>query len=250
MRQRGAYLAGIAVLASWLGAGIAAAQGLVITPLPSDQVIPAAEPPAAVPILPLSEPEPPARAGLPRPSIVIGDLAVLAGFDPRGPLGLPFAVREAIRQRDAALFERLLGRGAFDPDRGRLAEAIQTELRRLDCYGGGIDGAWGGGSVRAVQRWSQAAKTEVGDDPEVPLFRAIARSADLRCAAAVAVPVAPAATPRSGTARAAPARESRSAPAAGRTVQQPAPPRQPAVREQPSTGRQINPSLMGSGLFR
>ena len=38
------------------------------------------------------------RSDLPRPSIIVGDLAIMAAIGPRGPLGLPFALREAIRQ--------------------------------------------------------------------------------------------------------------------------------------------------------
>ncbi|MFC3567966.1 hypothetical protein [Paracoccus simplex] len=259
MGQERAYLAGIAALAVWLACGsLAQAQGLVITPLPSDQVIRASEAPAVPPPSQLGPepaqpaapgPDAPARPGLPRPSIIVGDLAVLAAYDPRGPLGLPFAAREAIRQRDPALFDRLLGRGAFDPAADRLAEAIQTELQRMDCYGGSIDGDWGSGSARAVERWSQAAKAEAGSTPEIPLFRSIVRSTSLRCAA-VAAPVAaqPATASRANASRAASSRESRSAPAA-RTAPQRAQPSR-AAPSAPTTTRQINPSLMGSGMFR
>jgi len=213
--------------------------------LPSGQVIEAV---AAPQPLPDSRPQPPTRAGLPQPSIIVGDLAVLAGFDPRGPLGLAFESRQAIRQRDAGLFERLLGDGAFDPDADRLAEAIQTELRRMACYAGSIDGAWGAGSAGAVRRWSQAAGAEAEERPDTGLFRAILRRGELQCPAPTTA-AAPAATPRAAAARAAPARESRAAPSASRA--QPATPRrQPAPARQPAPSRQINPSLMGSGLFR
>lgn len=238
-----------------LGAGPAMAQPLVITPLPSDQVIEAVEAPVlqaapqAAPVIALPPEDAPRRAGLPQPSIIVGDMAALAGLDPRGPLGLPFAARETIRQRDGALFDRLLGRGAFDPDDDRLAEAIQTELSRMECYSGGIDGAWGAGSGRAVERWEEAADTDAGNDPQMPLFRAIARSANLRCAA-VAAPVAQPA--RTTPARATPARTTPARAAGGQaaparqTARQPAQPAQSA----PAAPRQINPSLMGSGQFR
>ena len=185
--------------------------GLVISSLPSDIVIGSAPADAAPPVQLLEAsltPMDPAlaatpatpRAGLPRPSIIVGDMAVLAALGPRGPLGMPFQLREAIRQRDAALFERLLGRGVFDPDPDRMAEAIQTELQRAQCYAGGIDGEWGSGSARAVERWRQAASSNVATDPQPQLFRAIARGGDLRCAA-VAAPVAvvtPTSKPRPG----------------------------------------------------
>lgn len=245
MGRRGAYLA-MVVLAGWTAP--AGAQGLVITPLPSGQVIEAVAAPMPAP-LPDSGPQPPTRPGLPQPSIIVGDLAVLAGFDPRGPLGLAFESRQAIRQRDAGLFERLLGDGAFDPDADRLAEAIQTELRRMACYAGSIDGAWGAGSAGAVRRWSQAAGAEADARPDTGLFRAILRRGELQCPAPATAATQPAATPRAPAARSAPARESRAAPSASR-AQQAAPRRQPAPAQQPTPSRQINPSLMGSGLFR
>ncbi|MEC9369351.1 MAG: caspase domain-containing protein [Pseudomonadota bacterium] len=39
----------------------------------------------------------------------------------------------------------------------QLAMLLQTELRRVGCYTGGIDGIWGGGSMSAVQRFNQSA---------------------------------------------------------------------------------------------
>lgn len=263
MGTRAAYLA-MTLLALAPAAG-ARAQGLVITPLPSQQVIEAVTPatPTAIaqPVQPAqTDPgrEAPLRAGLPRPSIIIGDRAVLAAFDPRGPLGFAFASRQAIRQRDAGLFERLLGDGAFDPDAARVPEAIQTELRRMACYGGSIDGAWGSGSAGAVRRWSQASQARAGDGPDMALYRAILRQGDVECAApAVAAPAQPAATPRAAAARAAPARDNRAAASPARTT----PARTTPARSQPRqpapaasapapASRQINPSLMGSGLFR
>lgn len=252
MGMRGAYLAGIVLATGW--AASAGAQGLVITPLPSQQVIEAVSPPgpvSAVQPLPLDPgPAPVAREGLPRPSIIIGDLAVLAGYDPRGPMGLAYETRQAIRQRDAALYERLLGDGAFDPDDDRMPAAIQTELNRMACYTGRIDGAWGSGSQGAVRRWSQAARAEAGDSPDVGLYRTILGREAVECAAptTASVPAQPA-TPRGGTARSAPARESRQASPTSRAAPTRSQPRQPA--QAPSTpSRQINPSLMGSGLFR
>lgn len=264
MGTRAAYLAMtlLALALALAPAAAARAQGLVITPLPSQQVIEALTPPlpdAGAPPVQPAQTDPgrgaPLRAGLPRPSIIIGDRAVLAAFDPRGPLGFAFESRQAIRQRDAALFERLLGNGAFDPDAARLAEAIQTELRRMACYGGSIDGAWGAGSAGAVRRWSQTTQAQAGDgdSPDMGLYRAILRRDDVECQApAVAAPAQPATVPRAAAARAAPARDNRSAPAAARAAparsQTRKPP--PAASAPAPSSRQINPSLMGSGLFR
>ncbi|RCW87051.1 peptidoglycan-binding domain-containing protein [Paracoccus lutimaris] len=253
-------------LGGWLAcATLALAQGgLVIAPLPSDVVIGAqsnAAPtetvlPAGAVVTALTPADPglsalPAapRAGLPRPSIIVGDMAILAAMEPRGPLGLSFALREVIRQRDIALFERLLGRGVLDPDPDRMAEAIQTELRRADCYTGRIDGDWGSGSVRAVERWRQAAGASVAGDPQPQLFRAIARSGDLRCAAIVA-PVVVATPPRGGAGGGG----SGGGGASGRPKPVAAKPAQPAKPVQPAkpatTSPQFNPSMIGSGMFR
>ena len=253
-------------LAVWLAcaAPVLAQGGLVISPLPSDVVI-GAQPGPTIPAQQAvgSAPRPAdpglittavaavPRAGLPRPSIIVGDMAILAAIGPRGPLGLPFQLREAIRLRDGALFERLLGRGVFDPDPERLAEAIQTELQRSDCYGGRIDGSWGAGSARAVERWRQAADVSIESDPQPQLFRAIARSGDLRCAAVippVATTVAPARPAGGGAGNAGGGggtKPSKPRPVAAKPAQ-PAKPSQPAKPASP----QFNPSLMGSGMFR
>ncbi len=258
-----AYRAGLA-LAGWLACAMPVlAQGgggLVISSLPSDVVIGSAPAGAAPPVQLLETAATPIdatlgaapaarrdvpRDGLPQPSVIVGDMAILAALGPRGPLGMAFPLREAIRQRDAALFERLLGRGVFDPDPDRMAEAIQTELQRAACYSGGIDGRWGSGSARAVERWQQAAGDKVATDPEPGLFRAIARGGDLRCAA-VAAPVAVVtpAKPKPGRDPAKPAKPST-------VAAKPAQPAQPAQPAKPATATpQFNPSLIGSGMFR
>ena len=234
--------------------------GLVISALPSDTVISVLEPAALKPVAPVSAISSPVaadpvaadarrRADQPRPSIIVGDLAILAAIGPRGPLGLPFPAREAIRQRDAALFERLLGRGVFDPDTDRMAEAIQTELQRMECYSGGIDGRWGSGSSRAVERWQQASKSGTGTDATADLFRAIAHSGDMRCAAVA--PVQPAVASRAGGAepRRASAGGNRETRRAAQTGANRAAEPKPAPAAQQNE-RRINPALLGAGMYR
>lgn len=257
---------------TWGTAQAQDAGGLVISALPGDVVIdarslggaastvsPAAVQPGSQSAGPVpggiagSESTAARRAGLPRPSIIVGDMAILAAIGPRGPLGLPFQLREAIRQRDAALFERLLGRGVFDPDPARMAEAIQTELQRTECYGGAIDGDWGAGSTRAADRWKEAAGSAVETASAQPeLFRAIAQGGAMRCAPVAAPAVA--ANPGRGTTAAATraattttrnqgnSQSRNSSSASRRTTSQPA--------AGNNTQRGFNPSLLGSGVWR
>ncbi|MBK4214960.1 hypothetical protein JJJ17_03360 [Paracoccus caeni] len=130
----------------------------------------------------------PSRPGLPQPSIIIGDLAVLSTTGEPGPLGMAYAARETIRQRDPAMFERLVSQGAFDPSEDQIAAAIQTELLRMGCYRGTVDGDWGGGSASALARYAETggASGLSGADPDIALFRAVIRADEVACPAPVA----------------------------------------------------------------
>jgi hypothetical protein len=44
----------------------------------------------------------------------------------------------------------------------RLAEALQSELKRLGCYGGSIDNFWGRGSRYAMRKFVRAANLQFG----------------------------------------------------------------------------------------
>lgn len=194
----------------------------------------------------------PTAAGLPEPSVIVGDDPRPAGIPPTDSiagqaLGTGFAERQQIRADDPQLFASLLTSGAFDPAEADLAEAIQAELRRMDCYRGEVDGLWGAGSRAALDRYHAAAGGDAASvEPEIALFRALA-AADVRCP-----PPAPAvAQPRSQPATVTPAR--RTPAASGQAVrQQPAPQRaQPAQPAQPTQpARRIDPNAIGSGVFR
>lgn len=220
----------------------------------------------------------PVRPGLPLPSVIVGELATLLAPDRRGPLGVPRDTRDRIRQIDPARFDRMLGGGGFDPQEDQLAAAIQTELSTFGCYDGGIDGDWGGGSVSALRRYFDAAGESGPTDPALDLFRQMAGSGAVRCPEIRTV--APAATPAARQPAAQPAAQPASQPARGNAARRdPAPARerqttrqpqtqpaaQPAARTpqaarqpqaQPNSGGggggapRINPSLMGSGVFR
>ena len=257
---------------------------LVITPLPmapSDQPGPAVlrataptdSPEAAAEATPPPARIPqtlPVRPGLPLPSVIVGELATLLAPDRRGPLGVSRDTRDRIRQIDPARFDRMLGGGGFDPQEDQLAAAIQTELSVFGCYGGGIDGDWGGGSVSALRRYFEAAGASGPTDPALDLFRQMAGAGPVRCpeirtvapAEPRAAPEPAARQPTRGTAARrdpTPARGQQAArqPAAQAAAQPAAtarrqPAAQPARQPPPSGGGapRINPSLMGSGVFR
>lgn len=194
----------------------------------------------------------PQRANLPQPTAVVGDLAVLTVLGDPGPLGVAFPTREAIRQRDPAMFERLLGQGAFDPEPDLVANAIQTELARMKCYGGGIDGSWGSGSARALDRYRQTAGGDLPtDQPDATLFRAIARGDAVECAevqpAAAAAPAATRQPQRGGGAAASNQRRNPAQGSAGRGPQRGGGGQQ---AQQPAAQPRLNPGMLSSGVFR
>ncbi|MFK7836775.1 MAG: peptidoglycan-binding protein [Sulfitobacter sp.] len=201
----------------------------------------------------------PTEAGLPEPSIIVGliEQATLASFAPAQTPGEVtrneisyenLEARRALKAQDAALFATLVEGGAFDPPTGELPTALQTELARMGCYTARIDGDWGPGSRRSVQRYfSELAKgpqslddrlqlyqaiannpnatfgegLPVAVDASVPLFRQIVMRDDIVCEVVAAAP-APRATTTRRTTRAAQPRTNTQ-----RTT------RQPAARSQP-----------------
>lgn len=208
-----------------------------------------------VQILPAAAPAPPLggdrealplQSGLPEPSIIVGirPRDDTAESDPLlgTALGTSYEERRRIREEDAALFTSLLDSGAFDPPSGQVAGAIQTELQRMNCYLGGIDGLWGNGSRSAVDRYFQQVNTTpVTREAEIPLFRQIAQRDDVRCPDIVRQPVA-ARNPTPATSRSAVNAQPRN-PQPARSAP-PAPP--PAATQQPA----LNPNAIGTGMFR
>ena len=259
-------LAATAAIGLLVGTAAAAQQltsDLVIEALPLDsgpaveaQVLSAlpAQDLAALPADPAAFDGPrPLRPGGPMPSVVVGDVAVLMTVAPRGPLGLPHEAREAIRNRDTAMFARLLGQGAFDPAKGQLVPALQSELARLGCYGGGIDGDWGPGSAAALARYAGAGgPVEADAAPGLPLFRAVLAAPDIDCPAPAPAAAAAPAAPAASTPRSQPAATPRQPAATARTQPQPAsPPAAAPAPQAPRTGRQIGTGgMLGSGVIR
>ncbi len=80
---------------------------------------------------------------------------------------------------------------------GHVAEALQTELKRLGCYGGNIDNRWGRGSGAAMRHFIRTARLRL-DRPApnaaaVTALRAYASSGDCSAVLMAAPGVPPAA---------------------------------------------------------
>ena len=194
----------------------------------------------------------PTAAGLPRPSVIVGDLAPTpAAFDASGAdqpaasatlYGMPAPERASLRAEDASGFAALVESGAFDPAPGEVAAALQTELARMSCYTARVDGDWGNGSRASVDRYFTALRAEAPTrEATLELYRAIIGAEDVACPvvreAAAPRPQAQQGTSRrAGTQAAAPTR--RAAPAA---------PAAPAPK--PRSGG-LNAGALGSGVLR
>ncbi|WP_372991426.1 hypothetical protein [Sulfitobacter sp.] len=151
---------------------------------------------------------------LPKPSIILGMIAPgqeeefgVERLLPATVNQITFALddlvaREALRAENPDLFRRLVEEGHIDPDPGALNSILQTELKRMNCYRSGVDGAWGRGSRGSVDEYfSQLASVQWDDpSPTNSLFRAIILNGDVACptpAAAVAAPRATSSAPKS-----------------------------------------------------
>lgn len=63
-----------------------------------------------------------------------------------------------------------------------LPRAVQTELKRIGCYAGGIDGDWGNGSRRAMERFYAAKKLDKAEvEPTEVVWRSLAAEAEGTC---------------------------------------------------------------------
>jgi len=57
---------------------------------------------------------------------------------------------------------------AGTPEAAVLARAMQTELKRIGCYPGDIDGVWGGKTKDALKQFSSLTKTSLPSDEPTP----------------------------------------------------------------------------------
>ncbi len=118
-------------------------------------------------------------------------------------------------------------------DGEQLASAVQSELNRLNCYKGKIDGDWGGGSQKALSNYYSAAKTEPATtEPTEALLRELIGRSDGRFC-----PDAPRPT-------SVPKPKDSNPKAAARKVDQPVAPKPQA--DKPKVSKPKAPSIAGS----
>lgn len=189
--------------------------------------------------------------GLPSPSIILGrvepgreaDYGITTLLpDTVAEVGFAFddlETRVAMRDSDPDMFRMLIEQGHIDPPENQLNAALQTELRRMNCYRSSIDGLWGRGSARSVGEYFDAR--EDGQDwpepePSVELFRTIISVPDVTCEVQQAAP-----------ARTTAARPAAPRPAATTTRRAPAP--APAAPKPAAKKPRIS-SGGGIGVFR
>lgn len=139
--------------------------------------------------------------GLPQPSVILGFISpgqealfglsrlllstvasVIFSID-------DLAAREALRASDPVLFKRLIEEGHVDPDPSQLNRILQVELKRMNCYRSGVDGAWGRGSQRSVMEYFGQLSDVAwkNPDPSAELFRALLLNGDVTCTPPVIV---------------------------------------------------------------
>ncbi|EBA05754.1 hypothetical protein [Sagittula stellata] len=148
----------------------------------------------------------PIVAGLPDPSILVGliegvtdaslevdpqpdapSTALASFFDDNAEIATSLATLRNMRQNDPEMYSSLLATGAFDPQDDRvLAKVIQSELSRMNCYRGRVDGQYGRRSREGSSSYFDELKKKglaALDDPAatVDLFRLILGNDDIRC---------------------------------------------------------------------
>jgi hypothetical protein len=181
----------------------------------------------------------PVAAGMPEPSIIVG---IIRTGDVETPPETDIAYddfegREALRTADPVQFQALVEGGRLDPPPEALVLALQTELKRAGCYRNTLDGQWGGGSRRAVERFFEAAKQPAsGQEPDPSLYRQILLAGPVTCPE----PVAEETPARTSTRRT-------TEPAA--VVAKPPPAAKPDPKPKPPPKSDLSNSALG-GVFR
>jgi hypothetical protein len=194
----------------------------------------------------------PGAGGLPTPSVILGESPTLVALETPAPDVPPaqlldytdITARAAVKTSDPAEYDRLILAGSYDPPPDQLPVAVQTELKRMGCYRGGIDGQWGPGSRRALQLYFDTLKAATTtQEPTVEVFHALLQKDDVACPAPVVAEAAPAATTRNTTRT-----RTTTTQATPTTRRQPAA-AAPAPAAPATTGRRIR-TTTGTGGFR
>lgn len=199
----------------------------------------------------------PGAGGLPLPSIIVGypeeeveaRFDVAADDDGTAVGGAEISAEDVALRRDFAennreLYLSLVESGAFDPPVQQLAVALQTELKRMNCYTAAIDGDWGRGSRASVGRYyEQAGGSAPSQDPTLEMWRQVLLKDDVRCPDVVVATPAP----RQTTTQSAPRRQTTTQSAPRRATPAPAP--APAAPAAPAPRRTIS-NTGGTGVFR
>ncbi len=87
-----------------------------------------------------------------------------------------------VREAEPIYQQALVQERAVSATRDTLARDIQTELRRVGCYVGEIDGVWGGGSKRAVLIFMDRINASLPThDPDVFILSLLKAQADPVC---------------------------------------------------------------------
>ncbi len=195
----------------------------------------------------------PGAGGLPRPAIIVGypEEVVEAAFevasdDDGGAVGGSeisyenVALRREFAENNRELYLSLVESGAFDPPASQMAVALQTEMKRMNCYTARIDGDWGRGSRASVDRYyAEIGGSAPSQDPTLEIWRQLMLKDDVRCPD----PVVAAPAPRRSNTQSAPRR----------TTTQAAPRRQAAPAPAPapaSPPRRTISQSSGTGVFR
>jgi hypothetical protein len=193
----------------------------------------------------------PGAGGLPKPSVILGDAPTLVALETPTPETPPtqlldytdLTARAAVKTADPAEYDRLILAGSYDPPPDQLPVAVQTELKRMGCYRGGIDGQWGPGSRRALQLYFDTRQAATAtQEPTIEVFHALLQKDDVECPAPAVVEAAPAATTRNTTRT-----TTQAAPVTRRQPAAAAP--APAAPAPATTGRRIRQNT-GTGAFR
>ena len=197
----------------------------------------------------------PGAGGLPAPSIIVGypEEEVEASFEvareeDTGPVSgseLSYENLEgrlAMRDENPTLYSSLVESGAFDPPANQIALALQTELKRMNCYTSVLDNDWGPGSRASVARYfEQRGEPVPTQDATYELWHTVIDSEDVRCPDVVVQQPAPQRQTSSSSSSSAP-RQQAAAPA-------PTQQRRAAPAPAPGPGRTLS-NTGGTGVFR